>query len=231
MIEPRFIAVADHAVLVEFATEISDEAHDRVVALDRALQAAELLGVTDIVPAMVSLLVDFDPILTDHHEIESTMRTLLSTHADHVEAAPAEHRIVVCYDEQLAPDLSVVAGHCGLSVDAVIAAHGLGDYRVFMYGFVPGYAYLAGVPDPIQLPRKAVPVRGVAAGSVIIAGPQCLVTTLEMPTGWSVIGRSPTRVLRHDQERPFLFDVGDRIVFDRVDLATYERLERLARHG
>lgn len=80
----------------------------------------------------------------------------------------------------------------------------------------------------IQLPRKASPVRGVAAGSVIVAGPQCLITTLEMPTGWSILGRSPTRVLRNTADRPFLFDVGDRIMFEQVDLATYERLERSA---
>ena len=59
-------------------------------------------------------------------------------------------------------------------------------------------------------------MRGVAAGSVIIAGAQCLVTTLTMPTGWWVIGRSPTRILTGDAARPFLFDVGDRVRFRRV---------------
>ena len=85
-----------------------------------------------------------------------------------------------------------------------------------MYGFAPGYAYLGGVPDPIQVPRKPVPLRDVPAGSVIIAGPQCLITTLTMPTGWSIIGRSPTRVLTDDPDHPFLFDIGDRVMFERI---------------
>jgi inhibitor of KinA len=67
-------------------------------------------------------------------------------------------------------------------------------------------------------------VRGIPAGSVIVAGPQCLVTTIDMPTGWSVIGRSPTRVLRPEADQPFLFDPGDRVVFERIDRAAYDEL-------
>jgi inhibitor of KinA len=102
----------------------------------------------------------------------------------------------------------------------------LGDYGVFMYGFAPGYAYLAGVPECIQLPRKPEPVRGVAAGSVVIAGPQCLVTTLTMPTGWWIIGRSPTRILTAQEDRPFLFDVGDRVRFRRIGRGEFDELVR-----
>jgi inhibitor of KinA len=71
-----------------------------------------------------------------------------------------------------------------------------------MYGFAPGYAYLAGVPEPIQLPRKSAAVRDVAAGSVLIAGPQCLVTTLTMPSGWWNIGRSPTQIMTAGEDHP-----------------------------
>jgi inhibitor of KinA len=91
-----------------------------------------------------------------------------------------------------------------------------------MYGFAPGYAYLAGVPLAIQRPRKPSPLRGIAAGSVLIAGPQCLVTTLTMPTGWWIIGRSPTAILTDDGERPFLFDIGDRVRFRRISRDTFD---------
>jgi inhibitor of KinA len=96
-----------------------------------------------------------------------------------------------------------------------------------MYGFAPGYAYLTGVPDAIRRPRKAAPVRAVPAGSVIIAGGQCLVTTLTMPTGWWVIGRSPTRILTGEVQRPFLFDVGDRVRFRRISAADMAAMETM----
>ena len=115
-----------------------------------------------------------------------------------------------------------MAARSGLSEEAVIAAHLAGDYRVYLYGFAPGYAYMAGVPEALRLDRKTAPVRGVAAGSVIVAGAQCLITTLTMPTGWWILGSTKVRVLTGDTSRPFLFDVGDRVRFRRLTRAEYE---------
>lgn len=219
---PVFVPVADHAVLVEFATESSDAATDAVTALDRALAEHPVAGLVEVVPAFVNLLVDFDPLVTDHVAVESAVRELLA-HPVASSAASARHRVAVCYEDDLAPDLPAVARATGLSVDAVIDAHLAGDYRVVMYGFAPGCAYMTGVDEAIRVPRKPSPVRGVPADSVIIAGPQCLITTIEMPTGWSIIGRSVEPVLRPRSDRPFRFDPGDRVSFERVDRATFER--------
>lgn len=218
---PRFRPVADHAVLVDFADAFSDAAHHAVLQLDAALTAHPCPGVTEAIPAFVSLLVDFDPLLTDHTRVETHLRGLL-THPEAAPKTPALHQVAVCYDDDLAPDLAEVARQTGLTAEAVINAHLAGGYAVAMYGFAPGYAYLGGVTAPIQLPRKPAPVRGVAAGSVIIAGAQCLITTLSMPTGWWIIGRSPARILTGDPARPFLFDVGDRVQFHRITRAEYE---------
>jgi inhibitor of KinA len=108
----------------------------------------------------------------------------------------------------------------------VIAAHLGGRYRVYMYGFAPGYAYLGGVAPEIQVPRRTSPVRDVPAGSVIIAGPQCIVTTVTMPTGWWIIGRSPVRIFRPEATDPFLLDVGAEVRF--VQISTAEMAEELA---
>ena len=220
-VPPRFKPVADCALLVAFAEDVSDEAHARVLALDRAIGDAPIAGLCEVVPAIVNLLVVFDPLETDHARVEAAIRS--RAEAAKPEAAAGARKIVqVCYEPPFAPDLEAVASAVGLSVEAVINAHAAGAYHVLMYGFAPGYAYLSGTPAEIRVPRKPTPVRDVAAGSVIIAGPQCLVTTLVMPTGWSVIGRSPTEVLTDDEDAPFLFDVGDEVAFERVDLATYE---------
>ena len=57
----------------------------------------------------------------------------------------------------------------------------------------------------------------------MVAGPQCVVTTVKMPTGWSIIGRSPTQIMLSDPDKPFLFDVGDRVQFRRISRDDYER--------
>lgn len=209
-----FRPVADHAILVEFGATITDAAHDAVLALDQALAAHPFPGLREAIPAFVNLLVDFDPVLTDHATVETHLRRLTEATAGPTRTASATREVLVCYEDS--PDLAEVARLTGLAPEAVIAAHLSGDYSVFMYGFAPGYAYLGGLPKPLHLDRKASPLRGIAAGSVIIAGAQCLVTTLTMPTGWWIIGRSPTKILTGDPARPFLFDVGDRVKFRRI---------------
>lgn len=218
---PRFSPVADHAVLVEFADRIEDAAHEAVRALDAALTASPPIGLAEVIPAYVSLLVEFDPLVTDHAAMTAHLRAQMAT----PRTAPAGarvHQVAVCYDGDLGRDLQAVATAKGVSTDAVIAAHLAGRYSVAMYGFAPGYAYLAGTPPDIQLDRKPSPVRGVAAGSVLVAGPQCLVSTLTMPTGWWIIGASPTRILNLTGDRPFLFDVGDQVQFYRIDRAAFD---------
>ncbi len=212
--------VADHALLVEFATTISDAAHAQVLALDKALALQPFPGFREAIPAFVNVLVDFDPVLTDHAEVEAHLRSLAGQ--IHAPKSPTRREVLVCYED--APDLEAVARQTGLSPEAVIAAHLSGDYSVFLYGFAPGYAYMGGLPEALRLDRKPSPVRGVPAGRIIIAGAQCLITTLTMPTGWWIIGRTPTRVLTGDTARPFLFDVGDHVTFRRISQTDYEAL-------
>ena len=207
--------MADGGLLVEFSGDPGPKQRRAVRQLDMALAAKPFAGFGEAVPAFATLAVTFDPLVTDHRAVEAHLRRLLA-YGSVPSGKPAERVVEVCYDGGCAPDLDEVAARTGLSADAVIAAHLAGTYEVVMYGFAPGYAYLTGVPAPLHLDRKPAAVRGVAAGSVIVAGAQCLVTTLTLPTGWWVIGRSPTRVLTGQEARPFLFDVGDRVVFRRV---------------
>ncbi|MFL4993121.1 MAG: 5-oxoprolinase subunit PxpB [Microvirga sp.] len=213
---PRFRPAADVGVMVEFGETISDEVHAAVFTLDKALAAHPFHGFTETVPAYCSLFVGYDPLLAEFTIVKAHVSALVALMS--VSAPEGRlHEVPVCYDAPFGPDLASVAEQVGLSPEGVIEAHLAGAYRVYMYGFAPGYAYLGGVPDRLQLPRKASPVRDIPAGSVLIAGPQCLVTTIMMPTGWWIIGRSPAQILRPQHEMPFLFEVGDKVKFYRVD--------------
>lgn len=217
---PCFSPIAEHSLLVEFGDGIDDAVHARVLDLDRALAAAPFAGYLEAVPSYAALLIRFDPLLTEHAAAEAAARKLV--HLAGGAAAGTSRVVEVCYDPDLAPDLAAVAEQAGMTPEAVIAAHLSGQYQVYMYGFAPGYAYLAGVPQAIRLPRKPAARRDVPAGSVLIAGAQCLVSTLTMPTGWWIIGRSPSRILTGDPQRPFLFDVGDPVAFRRISRSDLE---------
>ncbi len=214
MTGPVFRPAGAGALLVDFGGGIDEAIFARVVALDHALAAAPPRGLTETVPAYTSLLLVFDPLVTDHAAIERHVAPLAAD-APAGFADAATHEVPVCYGGDDGPDLAEVADRLGMSPEAVVAAHLAGDYRVFMYGFAPGYAYLGGVPGPLHLPRKEAAVRGHPVGSVMIAGPQCLITTLPMPTGWWVIGSTPLRVLDATADKPFRFEPGDRVRFTR----------------
>lgn len=207
--------IAEHALLVEFDRQATAAAHDLVLALDAALVDNPPPGMVQAIPAHASLMIEFDPALTDHARIATAVRALLSA-PTRPQRSPTQHRIGICYDGVAAPDLDAVATASGLDRDAAVAAHLSGEYHVRIYGFAPGYAYLSGVPDAICLPRKPAALRDIPAGSVLIAGGQCIITTLTMPTGWWIIGRSPARILTGDATRPFLFQIGDIIRFHRI---------------
>ncbi|MEI6644273.1 MAG: allophanate hydrolase subunit 1 [Novosphingobium sp.] len=210
---PVVRAVGDSALLIDFGERIDKAINARVVALDRALAASPPPGLIETVPAYCSLLIEYDPLVTTQAELASAAMALAQT-ARAGTVAGREHVVPISFVD--APDLARVAEQTGLSPAAAISAFLAGCYRVFMYGFAPGYAYMGGVPPALHLPRKPVAERGHPVGSVIIAGPQCLITTLPMPTGWWVIGRTPLMVLDPLGERPFRFDPGDTIRFERM---------------
>src|SRR5215469_4184034 len=118
---PRFAPVADHALLVSFAETITDEAGSAVLALDAELTRSPPEGMVECVPAYVSLLVDFDPLLTDHGRVreaaERLWRIASSRPAQPAAQAPV-HEVEVCYDGELAPDLAAVALASRLTVEA-----------------------------------------------------------------------------------------------------------------
>lgn len=218
--DASFRPVADFGLLVAFGDVFSDGAHDAVLALDQALSRDLPEGVVELVPALVNLMVVFDPIQTDHDAVQGAVQQCLN---DLTATTKSGEKCIidVCYDRSLSPDLDIVAQTTGLSHDAVINAHLGGDYRVLMFGFAPGYGYMGGVPDALQVPRKLTPVNDVPSGSVMIAGVQCLITTLKMPSGWSVIGHSPTPVLTGNQDKPTVFSVGDHVSFNRISMDDY----------
>ena len=227
--KPKFKAIADHALLITFSDVFSEAVHSQVVALDNSITLDPPQGLIETVPAIVNLLVTFDPLITDHSCLEKSILNNIKNMTN--KSYKGTERIVhVCYEEGFSRDLETVSKACGLSKEAVINAHLNEKYNVLMYGFSPGYAYLSGVPKDIQVPRKNSAVRDIDAGSVIIAGSQCLVTTLKMPTGWSIIGRSPTLILTDDLENPFLFNVGDTVNFKRIDLGTFEKMNKASNY-
>ena len=224
MSDPIFRPIADCAVLVEFGQEIDDEIHARAVAFDAALNAAEIDGMRERVPTYTTVYVGYDPLITDFATMVAALRPFL-TQTSAVSEAGTTWEIPTCYSPEFAPDMAQVEDILDMPFEQIVAHQTAATYKVYMYGFAPGYAYLGGVPKPIHIPRKTGPVMGVETRTVMIAGSQALITTVKVPSGWWRIGRAAKSPLQNDPERPFLFNVGDRVKFISVsadELMTHE---------
>src|SRR4029078_1691112 len=135
-----------------------------------AIQAAGIAGIRDIVPTYRSVAVYFDPLRTDSDLlIERIGHEAQRANPAAIVASPPL-RIPVCSGGELGPDLDGVAAFAGLPQDAVVALHSGATYRVFMLGFVPGFAYLGLVDGRIAMPRHSTPRARVPVRSVGIAG-------------------------------------------------------------
>ena len=207
--------LGDAALLIDFGTAIDEEVSRKVLGLYHQLQAAAYPAITGLVPAYNSLTVHYDVTAlsgSGHSPFERLARWIGSLDRVSEESPGRLHTIPVCYSSSFAPDLASLAQSCGLAEQEVIERHSSATYRVYMIGFLPGFAYLGSVDEAIAAPRHAAP-RAVAAGSVGIAGRQTGIYPLASPGGWQVIGRTPLAVFRPQNEEPALLAPGDTVKF------------------
>lgn len=127
--------------------------------------------------------------------------------------------IPVVYGGAYGADLAEVAAFHKVTADEVVRLHSEPVYTVFMMGFQPGFPYLGGLPEHLHTPRRAVPRKEVAAGSVGIGGSQTGVYPFASPGGWQLIGHTDITLFQTASYPPTLLQAGDtvRFVAERVE--------------
>jgi inhibitor of KinA len=220
----RVVPAGDAALVLTFPARLDPAINDRAMAAAAALRTQWSAILRDIVVGYCTVTVAFDPLAVDAPWLESEMLTTAGLDAEGLPRRTA--RVVdvpVCYEEDFAPDLADVAAYGGCSIEEVVARHSERTYRVYMVGFVPGFAYLAEVDERIAAPRRASPRALVPAGAVGIAGPQTGVYPTSTPGGWNIIGRTPLQPFNLQREQPCLFEPGDTVRFVRISRGDLER--------
>jgi inhibitor of KinA len=225
--------LGDSALLLELGETIDESTRQRVQAAWRALTAGKLPGVSEVVPAYTSVTLFYDPwqaVQAGAPEQEIVEWLCTQVHArlkNPPKAAKARPRTVevpVCYGGDFGPDLARVAMQAGLSAEEVVRRHSGAKYQVHLNGFAPGFPYLAGLPKELATPRHAKPRMNVPAGSVAIGGEQTGIYPQVTPGGWNLIGRTPWRLFRPEDDPPVLLQAGDEVCFRPVTPEEFARL-------
>jgi inhibitor of KinA len=232
----RIVPAGDSVIVIEFEERIDPIVNDRTIACAGALQRAAISGVRDIVPTYRSVAIYFDPLRTngaalmaraEHEAGLVSSRQSDASGPSRLPGAPASTvRIPVCYGGELGPDLADMAAFAHMDEAEVVRTHATSTYRVFMVGFVPGFAYLGIVDERIAMPRRASPRLRVPAGSVAVGGVQTGVYPMETPGGWQVIGRTPVKPYDPERADPFLMKAGDAVQFFPIERGEFDAWTR-----
>ncbi len=195
----------------------------RVCAWADACRADPLPGVTDAVPAFSTLGVFFDPARVPpdagrapQEAVQDWLQTTIAKAAGPASLSPRLVEIPLVYGGEHGPDLEAVAAHAGITPKEVVARHQGCEFTAGAVGFAPGFAYLEGLPQELQAPRRPTPRVAVPAGAVGIGGPYTGVYPRESPGGWNLIGRTAEEMFDAERSPQSLLAVGDRVRFRAV---------------
>ena len=229
MKETKILTAGDSSLLIQFGQEISPEINAQITAFVHLMREQHLEGVTDVIPAFTSLLINYDPRVIDYRKLKRRLEKLLKLEVS--KKASSIFEIPVCYGGEYGPDLENIAKHANLTTQEVITIHSSSDYLIYMLGFLPGFSYLGGLDERIHTPRLANPRIRIPAGSVGIGGSQTGIYPLDSPGGWQLLGLTPVKTYDPNRDVPILFEAGDYIRFVPVSESDFANIKNEVDNG
>ena len=228
---PLIFPLGDAAATIELGNRIDTALNGKVLGMLQWFETHRFEGLKDCIPAYSSLTVLYDPYLvqtkvqpdsTVFEWVSRQLSTAFQQSGNETAGPSTIHRLPVCYEGEYAPDLPALAKEKQLSESDIIGIHTAGLYRVYMIGFLPGFAYLGPVDERITAHRKQQPVM-VAPGSVGIAGMQTGIYPVSSPGGWQIIGRTPVKLFDPHVPIPVPVKPGDQVQFYPVTPAAFNK--------
>jgi inhibitor of KinA len=210
---PHYRIMGDRSLLVELGDKISPEVNRRVRELSVILGQNPVEGVLETIPAYRSLLIIYDPLITDTRALQHQIENLQEAVEGIQLPEPKTMEIPVAYGGDYGPDLEWVARYHKINPEEVIQLHMGTIYQVYMIGFTPGHPYMAELPEALITPRRQTPRTNVPRGSVAIAKNQTVIYPVESPGGLHILGRTPLELFNPLQIPPTLLEMGDWVRF------------------
>lgn len=167
----------------------------------------------EVVAGIDSVVVRFDAARVDADTAKARIDEALSRGNPVLPADDALLEIPIVYGGEYGPDLEELCAELGMTQAEFVTLHRGREYRVEMIGFTPGFAFIGGLDERLQVPRRKQPRQRVAAGSVGIADGRTGIYALASPGGWTIVGRTPMALFEPKADDPFVIRAGMRIRF------------------
>ena len=231
MKKAKILTAGDSALLIEFEQKIAPEINAQITAFVHLLKEQHIEGVTDLILAFASLLINYDPRVIGYKDLKARIEELLKIEVSEEAGDARVFEIPVCYGGEYGPDIANIAENAGISEQEVIDIHCSKDYLIYMLGFLPGFVYLGGLDERIHTPRLANPRISIPAGSVGIAASQTGIYPLNSPGGWQLLGMTPVKTYDPERETPILVEAGDYIRFVPVTEEEFLKIKKQVDDG
>tara|TARA_R110002050_G_scaffold25604_8_gene68222 strand:+ start:3100 stop:3837 length:738 start_codon:yes stop_codon:yes gene_type:complete len=212
-----------HAILVEWPNKVEETILNEILQFIQYLKENHLDEKEwEFVPAYNSLTLICKDTLLDFDYFKPKIKEWYAIKGKIEPATRYLWRLPVCYDLKFGLDLEELSEKLGRSIADITALHSKGIYTVYGIGFLPGFMYLGGVPETLEVPRKSSPRPKVLMGSVGLAGKQTGIYPQDSPGGWNIIGKCPIPMFDVNKENPCFVKVGDKIQFYPISMAEYQ---------
>lgn len=223
---PKISAIGEQGILVQFESEISTNVLKKVLFYKNRIENFYGKEKLEVINTYNSLLISYWDTIENPYNDFSGLKNLFEE--SNIEKLPELQTfyLPVCYDEDFAPDLGLVAAENNLKKLEIIRLHTNVFYNLYFIGFLPGFLYLGGLDKKLQISRKETPRKSVPKGSVGIGENQTGIYPKSSPGGWQIIGRCPVSLFNKNQDPPSPFLAGSKIKFYSVSKEEFFQIEK-----
>lgn len=229
----KIFPLGDSGITIDFGNVIDEQINQYVISLFQYLTDHPFPYQKEIVTSFSSITVYYHLYnLRKSAETYSTayewMKEKLVKSLDcDLQKKSVEERVIripVCYEKEFATDIELIATEKIISVEELIQLHTTVKYRVYMLGFLPGFAYMGITDERLNYARKQQP-ESIKAGSVGIAGRQTGIYPIDSPGGWQIIGRTPIKMFDREKEEITFLKAGDSVQFYSITRNEFENIK------
>ncbi len=212
---------SESTLLIEFDNTLSAKTHQRVLQVDAALARSDLHSIIEVLPTLRSLLLRFDPFQISHNALLEALSTVSLAP---IKLSSKDWQLAVCFEGPSAEDLAEVSDQLSIAQPDIINRLVAAPLTLYMVGFAPGFSYLGGLDASLAIPRRQTPRAPMPENSLMIGGGLASLSSVSMPTGWYVVGRTPITLFNLEREPMLPFEIGDRIHMYAIDTVQFSRM-------
>jgi inhibitor of KinA len=222
-ISPSYFPMGDQAVVIQFENDVLIPISRRVQTFAHLIKHHQIPGVKQLLPAFNNLTVCYDPIIIEFDKLVERLRYLEGNVSEYVDFNSKTIHIPTAFGGEYGPDLKEISMKAGLSTEEVIKILHSKPYFVYMIGFIAGYPYCGDIDQRLALPRRSNPRLKVEKGTIQIVNNLTGIFTMTAPSGWHMVGWTPTEMFNPYREPPSMLRAGDYVQYVPISAKEAER--------